>query len=321
MVLNLREQGYELAENAVLFRNGRDSYELELELNRKKIPFVKYGGQKFTEAAHIKDVLCHVRVLVNPMDEIAWNRVLMLLDGIGPKTARELFQWIQSAEDPYVLYTANTNDRYIKQLNALSMLLRDLNTKAFSMAEMIEHIVSYYKKFCEKRYDDYPKRVKDLEAFVGIAEGYSTAAKMLEEFALDPIEVTAVDTEPTESDEEPLVLSTIHSAKGLEWKNVFIIQVLDGVIPSGYSLGTQEDVEEELRLFYVACTRAKEHLFISYPVTHLSQYGDYFTKPSRFIEALDESLFEPWVLVEEEDEDGQSGGGDPQLPSGRELES
>lgn len=301
MILNLREQEHELSEMAVLFRNGRDSFDLEVELNRKNIPYVKYGGQKFAEAAHVKDVLAHIRVLVNPMDTIAWNRVLMLLDGIGPKTAQELFDWIRGAEDPYELGAAGVvSKRYLAQLNALSQLLQDLKRKEFSVSETVEHIVNYYKKFCEKRFDDYPKRLKDLETFVGIAENFSTPEQILEELALDPISATAVETEASDNDEDPLVLSTIHSAKGLEWRNVFIIQCLDGIIPSGFSVKDEEQLDEELRLLYVACTRAKENLFITYPVTHQSQYGDYFTNPSRFIEEIEEKYLEPWVLVEEE---------------------
>lgn len=127
VVLQLREQNFELNDIAVLFRNGRDSYDLEVELNKKNIPFVKYGGQKFTEAAHIKDVLAHVRVLVNPMDTIAWNRVLMLIDGIGPKTAQDLFEWIRLANNPYDLGMADTVSKsYMKQMKSLSKLLQDI---------------------------------------------------------------------------------------------------------------------------------------------------------------------------------------------------
>jgi len=311
MILNLREQGYELNEMSVLFRNGRDSFDLEVELNRKNIPYIKYGGQKFSEAAHIKDVLAHVRVLVNPMDTIAWNRVLMLLDGIGPKTAQDLFNWIQSADDPYELGAADTaSKRYLKQLNALSQLLQDLKNKPFSVAETIEHIVSYYKKFCEKRFDDHPKRLKDLETFIGIAENFASLKQLLEDLALDPIEATALETEASEKDEDPLILSTIHSAKGLEWSNVFIIQCLDGIIPSGFSVNDEDQLDEELRLLYVACTRAKENLFVTYPVTHHTQYGEYFTNPSRFIDDIDDDVLEPWLLIEEGEQPSLSGEND-----------
>ncbi|MGM0589131.1 MAG: ATP-dependent helicase [Bacteroidota bacterium] len=303
MILNLREQGYELNECAVLFRNGRDSYDLEVELNRKNIPFVKYGGQKFSEAAHIKDVLAHLRVLVNPLDTIAWNRVLMLLDGIGPKTAQDLYDWIRNAEDPYQLSQSDrASERYLKQLDALSTVLQRIKTETPTVPDSVEIIVEYYTEFCKKRYDDHPKRLKDLEAFVGISENYRTLKQMLEELALDPINRTALETEGGEQDEDPLVLSTIHSAKGLEWSNVFIIQCLDGVIPSGFSVDDESQLDEELRLLYVACTRAQEHLFLTYPVTHQTVYGDYLTNPSRFITEIEEEILEPWLLVEEPSE-------------------
>lgn len=300
MILQLREQGYELNDTAVLFRNGRDSFDLEIELNQKKIPFIKYGGQKFSEAAHIKDVLSYIRVIVNPLDAIAWNRILTLLEGIGPKTATDLIDWLKTQDNPYEIGASNlVSERYLQQIHALSTLLQDLKNNDYSVSEGMDHIVNYYKSFCEKKFDDYPKRLKDLEAFIGIAENYSEFQKLLEELALDPIESTAVGTESSQKDENPLILSTIHSAKGLEWSNVFIIQCLDGVLPSGYSIKNEDELDEELRLLYVACTRAKMNLYISYPVIQNTSYGEYFSNPSRFINDINEKLLEPWILVEE----------------------
>ncbi|MEP0005040.1 MAG: ATP-dependent helicase [Balneola sp.] len=300
VILQLREQDIDLNEIAVLFRSGRDSYDLEVELNRKNIPFVKFGGQKFTEAAHIKDVLAHVRVIVNPMDTIAWNRVLMLIDGIGPKTAQDLFEWIRLAKNPYDLGMADTVSKsYLKQMQTLSKLLQSFKNSDYSVSEVIENIVEYYRVFCEKRYDDYPKRLKDLESFVNISTGFSSLSKMLEELALDPISATAVDTEEKVHEEAPLVLSTIHSAKGLEWKHVFIIQCLDGIIPSAYSVEDDEKLDEELRLLYVATTRAEEMLYYTYPMLAQSAYGDYFTNPSRFLKELEKDTIEEWQLEEE----------------------
>ncbi|MBO6586422.1 MAG: ATP-dependent helicase [Gracilimonas sp.] len=313
-VLQLREQEMELNEMAVLFRNGRDSFDLEVELNRKNIPFVKYGGQKFTEAAHIKDVLAHIRVLVNPMDTIAWNRVLMLLDGIGPKTAQDLFEWIRLAKNPYRLDLSDTTSQsYIDQLKVLSKLLIALKENDHSVAKVVELVVDYYRDFCKDRYDDYPKRLKDLEAFINVSESFTSLPKMLEELALDPITATAVDTEQKTKEEAPLILSTIHSAKGLEWKHVFIIQCLDGIIPSAYSVEEEEQLDEELRLLYVAATRAKDMLYFSYPVLAQSAYGDYFTQPSRFLKDMNNDLVEEWKLVEEEQQQQIEDGNQQQL--------
>lgn len=301
MILNMREQGLELQDMAVLFRNSRDSFELELELNRKKIPFIKFGGLKFAEAAHIKDVMAHLKVLVNPADSLSWNRVLTLLDGIGPKTSAELVEWLTSQQDPYGMEgMQQVSGKYKKQLDSLSLLLTDLKKKDFTTSETVEHIINYYKPFCEKKFDDHPKRLKDLEAFVGLAQNFTTLDQILNDLSLDPIEQSAMDTEAGHEDENPLVLSTIHSSKGLEWNQVFIMQCLDGVIPSGYSLDDADSIDEELRLLYVACTRAADNLYLTYPVLQNNTYGDYFTNPSRFISNMDEKLLEPWVLVEEQ---------------------
>ncbi len=300
VVLHLREQGLALNDLAVLFRNGRDSFDLEIELNRKNIPFVKYGGQKFTEAAHIKDVLAHVRVLVNPNDTLAWNRVLLLIDGIGPKTAQELFEWIRLSNNPYKLDLSETVSKsYFNQVKELGKLLTDLKESEYDVSTVIEKLVEYYKVFCEKRYDDYPKRLKDLGAFIDISNTFRSLPQLLEDLALDPITATAVDIESKQKEEVPLVLSTIHSAKGLEWEHVFIIQCLDGIIPSAYSVDDEDQLDEELRLLYVATTRAKQMLYYSYPALAQSAYGDYFTKPSRFLDELNDSVLEEWKLEEE----------------------
>lgn len=309
MVLHQREQGVELSDMSVLFRNGRDAYDLELELNRKNIPYVKYGGQKFVEAAHIKDVLAHIRVLVNVQDIVAWNRILMLLEGVGPKTANDLYEWIQQAGKPYELeHWPGISNRYREQIQALADLLKDLNENAYSPEQTLQQIVTYYRQFCERRFDDYPKRLKDLETFVVIADRYSSLSQLLEDLTLEPVDSTAVDTEPGEQDEDPMVLSTIHSAKGLEWKITFLIQCIDGVLPSGFSIDDPEQMEEELRLMYVACTRSKDQLFITYPVMR-SSGGEsmmggysYMTQPSRFIENLSDEVIEPWYLVDEQEE-------------------
>ncbi len=309
MILNLREQGHELNDIAVLFRNGRDSFDLEVMLNRKNIPFVKYGGLKFTEAAHIKDVLAHLKVLINPKDTISWNRVLTLIEGIGPKTAEELFQWVQKGGDPFRPDQApNVSDRYILQLKALGELFSVLQRLSGSVTEQLQKVVEYYASFCKKRFDDHPKRMKDLEAFVDISGTYRSLESMIEEIALDPIEATAIETEATQKDESPLILSTIHSAKGLEWGTVFLIQCLDGILPSGYSLDDPDQIDEEIRLLYVAITRARSNLFLTYPALFQSRYGDFFSNPSRFLDDIPNTFLEPWILVEEHHDNPQLSG-------------
>lgn len=301
MILNFREQGLDLTDIAVLFRNGRDSFDLEVMLNQKNIPYIKFGGQKFTEAAHMKDVLAHLKVFLNPKDTLSWNRILTLIDGIGPKTSRDLFLWARQSKDPHrPEHAPNTSEQYIHQLKALGELFDRIRALQGSVTEQIQAVVDYYRSFCKKRYDDHPKRMKDLETFVDISGTYRSLETLVEEIALDPIEATALETEKTEKDESPLILSTIHSAKGLEWHTVFLIQCLEGVLPSGYAIESKKQMDEEVRLLYVAVTRAKDQLFITYPALFQSRFGDYFTNPSRFIENLQDNVLEPWLLVEEQ---------------------
>ncbi len=299
MLLQLREQGTSLSDIAVLFRNGRDSYDLEWELNKNNIPFHKFGGQKFAEAAHIRDILAHFRVIVNPDDQIAWNRVLLLLDGIGPKTASELIAWLRRNKSRELSSADCTSRSYKNQLDRLSITLSSAASQIRQPGKSVETVVNYYKPLCENKFDDYPKRLKDLDAFCGLASGYATIDQLLQELILDPLDASAMETEASIKDENPLVLSTIHSAKGLEWNTVFIIQCLDGIIPSGYSVDNPASLDEELRLLYVACTRARDRLFITYPVTKESSYGEFFSNPSRFLDPVPEKVLEPWLLEEE----------------------
>jgi len=189
---------------------------------------------------------------------------------------------------------------YRASLSSLFGVLRSLHGSKMGLGQQLEAIMDYYAPILRRVYsEDYPKRETDLEHLAGVAARFSDRATFLDSLALDPIELTAVDVEEEEKDEPPLVLSTIHSAKGLEFTSVFVIQALDGVLPSSYSIGDEEAMDEELRLLYVAITRAEDRLFISYPMMQFRRYeGQYFTKPSRFLEGLPESVLEPCTLVE-----------------------
>lgn len=302
MILELREQGTPLNQIAVLFRNGFNSFDLEVELNRCGIPFVKYGGMKLSEAAHVKDVLAHLKVLENARDSVSWNRILQLLEGIGPKTAHRLIEWMESAgAESFKLDESRISPRYIELLKVLFGLLRGLLAGESTLTEQLEKIVSYYEPILKRiHYEDYPKRLQDLEHFIGLAESFSDRATLLSSMALDPIELTAIDTEPLQDDEPPLILSTIHSAKGLEFNTVFLIHALDGIIPSAYSVGDPEALDEELRLLYVAVTRAAERLFISYPMVQYRRFdGQYFATPSRFLDNIPTELLDEGSIVEE----------------------
>lgn len=302
LILQFREEGIGLHEMAVLFRSGNNSFDLELELNRKNIPFLKYGGLKLAEAAHIKDVVAFLKVVENPRDAVSWNRILMLLEGVGPKTAGKIVEWLdRNAETPFELKERPFSGAYINSLMALFAMLRSIQNSELTPSAQLELIVAFYAPILKRvYYEDFPKREQDLEHLIGLCSSYSSRSALLESIALDPIELTAIDTEATVNDELPLTLSTIHSAKGLEFKVVFIIHALDGVIPSSYSVGDSEGIDEERRLLYVAVTRAADYLFISYPMLQFRRYdGQYFTTPCRFLENISPEILEPCSLVEQ----------------------
>jgi DNA helicase-2/ATP-dependent DNA helicase PcrA len=297
-ILELREEGVPLNQIAVLMRNSRDSFDLELELKKRNLPFVKYGGQKIVEAAHIKDFVSYLKVLYNPRDVLAWNRILRLLDGIGPKTAKDLIDWIKTAPNPYHFATASVSPKYLDALKKLGTMLSNLSQNIEPLTAVAETLFKYYQPILrEVYYEDFSKREKDLENFLSIIANYTSLEVLLADLALEPIDLSAMETKATFKDESPLTLSTIHSAKGLEWHTVFLINALDGVIPSRYAVGETESIDEELRLLYVALTRAKNLLYISYPII-CKGAEEYFGNPSRFLQVLPESLYEKLLLVD-----------------------
>ncbi len=302
MLLELREQGIPLNRMAVLFRSSANSFDLEVELGQRGIPYVKYGGMKLSEAAHIKDIIAHLRILENPKDAVAWNRVLQLLPGIGPKTAQDLIGWItDDTGDPFELENRPFSPKYVEALKELFQVLRPLVNPKKSLTSQLESLIGYYEPLLKKKYfEDFPKRLQDLDHFIGLAENVNNRSTFLSSLALDPIELSALDTDPVDDDEAPLVLSTIHSAKGLEFHTVFLIHALDGIIPSGYALKEAAGIDEELRLLYVAITRAEDNLFITYPVLQYRRHqGEFLSNPSRFVDGIPEELLEPWSLIED----------------------
>jgi DNA helicase-2/ATP-dependent DNA helicase PcrA len=305
-ILELREQGVPLKEMAVLFRSSFLSFDLEIELTKANIPFLKFGGFKFVETAHVKDMIAYLRVLENPRDVVSWNRILMLLDGVGPRTAEKVVDDIlkkrirePGAGDeilPSTKFWMQFND-YADPIQKLFGTLRDVSSPTVTPGEKTYHILHYYEPILRLRYDDHVKRRKDLEMFQNITERYKEVSTLLSDLALQPPNESVVDVESPGPEDEFLTLSTIHSAKGLEWNSVFIIYALEGRFPTMRSVASDEEVEEERRLMYVACTRAKENLVITYPINiYDRESGMILTKPSRFIQGIGENLLEPWVV-------------------------
>ncbi len=299
-ILELREEGVPLSEVAVLFRSSFHSFDLEIELSRKGLPFIKRGGVKFIETAHVKDLLAHVRVIANPLDTVSWNRVLMLVEGVGPKKAHDLLAAIVKGGQPFEVLRG-VSGRSGQGLKNLANTLESLSgTDDRSPSEQVNHIYEYYLPILKEQYDDYPKRTRDLDHLHTIAEGYPSVNEFLADLALEPPDGSASGVDAPDRDDERMVLSTIHSAKGLEWQAVFVIWIVDGRFPSVYSFVDDEDLEEERRLFYVSVTRAKRHLFLTYPINvYDKSSGMLLSKPSRFLDHVSSDLFDQVALVEE----------------------
>jgi DNA helicase II / ATP-dependent DNA helicase PcrA len=299
-ILELREEGVPLSEVAVLFRSSFHSFDLEIELSRCGLPFVKRGGVKFIETAHVKDLLAHLRVVANPLDSVSWHRVLMLVEGVGPKKAQDLLANVVRSEKPYQVLR-ESGGRSGQGLKNLAHTLESLSgSDHLNTADQVNHIYEYYLPILKEQYDDYPKRIRDLDHLHTIAEGYPEVDGFLSDLALEPPDGSAIDIESPDRDDERMVLSTIHSAKGLEWQCVFVIWVVDGKFPSIYSFVTDEELEEERRLFYVAVTRAKRHLYLTYPINVFDKSsGMLLSKPTRFLDHISPAMFDQLALVEE----------------------
>ena len=299
-ILELREEGVPLSEVAVLFRSSFHSFDLEIELSRKGLPFIKRGGVKFIETAHVKDLLAHVRVIANSLDTVSWHRVLMLVEGVGPKKAQDLLATLVKSDKPFQALREVTGRSSVGLKNLANTLECLSGAEDSRPAHLVSQAYEYYLPILKEQYDDYPKRIRDLDHLQTIAEGYPGVDEFLADLALEPPDGSAVGVDAPDRDDERMVLSTIHSAKGLEWQCVFVIWVVDGRFPSVYSFVADDELEEERRLFYVAVTRAKRHLFLTYPINVFDKgSGMLLSKPSRFLDPVTPALLDQLVLVEE----------------------
>ncbi|MEI2414793.1 ATP-dependent helicase [Orrella sp. JC864] len=299
-VLAHRENGVRLTSQAVLFRAASHSAALELELARRNIPFVKFGGLKFLEAAHIKDVLALLRWAQNPRSRLAGFRVAQLLPGVGPATAGRLLDAVGQAADPVAAIAGHAPPPqadaqawrgFVQAYQALA------SGRAGWPAEL-ELAVRWYQPHLERLHDDARVRQGDLDQLLRLAGSYASRERFLTELTLDPPDATSAESGPPLRDEDYLILSTIHSAKGQEWKAVYVLNAVDGCIPSDMATGTKEEIEEERRLFYVALTRARDSLHVLVPqrfyVTQQGGMGDrhVYGSRTRFISEAMADLFE-----------------------------
>jgi DNA helicase-2/ATP-dependent DNA helicase PcrA len=288
-VLEAREHGMDLRQQAVLMRTSHDSDLLELELQRRQIPFVKYGGLRYLEAAHVKDLLAMFRLLENPRNELAWFRLLQLLEGVGPVTARKATAELLAG------------DRWPRAESLLAAL--DSARQAEGPGEQAELLRDALAPLIEERYPDGAVRLVDLERLVEAARQAPDLGHFASELALDPPQSSGDLAGPPHLDEDYLVLSTVHSAKGLEWEAVHVLALYDGNFPADMACGSAESIEEERRLLYVAITRARRRLAMYVPVRYYHRpfgrddahgYG----KPSRFLSPTVRETCEIIDLVE-----------------------
>jgi DNA helicase-2/ATP-dependent DNA helicase PcrA len=325
-VLDHREAGLALHRQAVLFRASHHSLALELELARRNIPFRKYGGLRFVETAHVKDLMAFLRLAENPRDLMAGTRVLMLLPGVGPKRAQALMDRLAagtsagaSAADAGGAATTAaqggvglTTPEFTTRAGAafaawaghpvpspaaaghwegLVALMTGIGSREpGDLASQIKRIRLFYAPLLERLYDNARARLMDLEQLEWMASRFPDRSRFLAEIALDPPAYTEDLAGPPLLDEDFLILSTMHSAKGLEWDAVFVIHAADGNIPSDMATGRPEEIEEERRLFYVALTRAKDWLYVCHPLryySHPRSFGDAYgyAQPTRFLPA------------------------------------
>lgn len=298
-ILEAREAGTPLKQQAVLFRTSSHSGPLEIELTRRNIPFVKFGGLKFLDAAHIKDVLAILRWVENPRDRVAGFRVLQLLPGIGPTTAGRVLDAVATGPDAaWALSEVPAPNKAGQHWTDLVEMVTRLAGRKTSWPLELAYVRQWYEPLLEAGYEDAQIRVADIVQLEQIAGGYPSRDRFLTELTLDPPDATSDQPGVPLRDEDYLILSTIHSAKGQEWKSVHVLNVVDGCIPSDLGTGSTHELEEERRLLYVAMTRAKDELHLIVPqrfyVTQQTRNGDrhLYAQRTRFIPRAMTTLFD-----------------------------
>lgn len=303
-IIDMNAEGLTLNEVAVLYRSHYQSMELQMELQRRGIPFEVRSGLKFFEQAHIKDILSFLRVVINPYDELSWKRIVKLIPGIGNITAGKLWNSISKSESPLDaicemgrLVPKNALDGFSLFLDLLKILKSGgFGNMPLQPSAAIDHILRHgYEDYLYSHYPNAEQRIEDIEQMTRFALKYTSLETFVSELSLQS--ASGGEVEEGDEDRECVILSTVHQAKGLEWDTVFVIGLNDGRFPSVRALKTEYE-EEERRLFYVAVTRAKDELYLCYPITSEDWQGLGFLRPSRFIRELPEDVYEE-IMVED----------------------
>ena len=300
-IADLREAGVPLSDIAVLFRSSSHSFDLEIELGRAGVPFRKFGGIRFAESAHIKDALAFLRVVVKPSDTLSWFRALKLIDHIGDATVYQILEHlgveqreVRAARSKAGIFKKlirfPARPAYKAQLLRMARVFMTM-LECKTPGEQLSAVLRFYRPLLKNKYDDVQRRGRDLEHLQTIAKRYKTPAKLLDDIALDPSEATAQENAPRRSSGF-VTLSTVHSAKGLEWDHLFVIWMTDGWFPSSRFQDEFDDYDEERRLLYVATTRAKKELHFVYPAVDVYRGPETDGTPtlSRFLEPIPPSV-------------------------------
>ncbi len=312
-ILELRDEGTGLEDIAVLYRSHYHSLELQLELTRRNIPYRIQSGVRFFEQAHIKDVISYLRITINPRDELAWKRILKMIPSVGNQTANKIYESLSYAENPFALvkkedfqYKPRSAQSWQNFIDLLENLVKDETRN--NPAKQIEIILtSGYEQHLQETYENAEARAEDLKQLALYASKYESTESFLSELAListerfgAPQTIVGEDVVEGGEEDELLTLTSVHQAKGLEWKVVFLIWAAEGKFPSPRSLKEIDSEEEERRLWYVALTRAKDELYLTYPLM-ITDYNrqTVLQKPSRFVMEVPPALFEIWSLEED----------------------
>jgi len=304
-ILELRDEGVPLRDIAVLYRAHYHCMELQMELTRRDIPFEIRSGLRFFEQAHIKDVVSYLRVIVNPDDEVSWKRMLQIYPKIGKKTADRIFDYLKTSGDPVGLLVSKKLSEVFRSIQGdiietWSRLFRDLKALHDQEApsDMISSVLEHgYTEYLKYNYPNYEARLEDIGQLINFSTQYHSLETFLSELSLMG-GLSGEEIVSAEKDDERVILSTVHQAKGLEWKAVFIIWCAEGRFPNPKAV-EEGSIEEERRLFYVASTRAMDELYLCYPLLVFDkQVGHIILKPSRFVAELQSKHYEEWQITD-----------------------
>ncbi len=302
-ILKLRTEGNKLEEMAILVRAGSHTLRIELELKAKNIPYEVRAGVAFFERAHIKDILAHLRIIENPYDEVSWSRIFAIIQGIGTSSGSKIFEAISNIEHPIdalinkIFYAeklkgSRISKEGIKNLISYIKKLIDFSPDD-NPSEVILNLVKILEDHLKAKFDNWQERVDDLKQLSVYAQNFSTIRKFLENLSLNlsNLESKTVHSGESTEEENPLILSTVHRAKGLEWRVVFIPMLCEDSFPSSRTIGDRDNFEEERRVFYVAITRAKDQLYLISPSIKYTYRGPQMVKVSQFVSELNPKVF------------------------------